>query len=59
MVCPSNLHHTHYTTHSLKQAEEFKVWQEYDDMEESFCEPDGKWAHVTYTTEQHLHATST
>ncbi len=29
-------------THSLKQAEEFRLWQEYDDMEESFCDPDGK-----------------
>ena len=27
---------------SLKQLEDFKTWQAYDDAEENFCELDGK-----------------
>jgi len=31
-----------YVFPSLKQLEDFKTWQAYDDVEENFCELDGK-----------------
>ena len=31
----------HLTLPSLEQQQHFKLWQEYDDTEDSFCEADG------------------
>lgn len=32
-----------YHIYSLEQQEDFKMWEMYDDSEESFCETDGKF----------------